>query len=153
DQRVTELERRVASLETALAQTQGSSEALTKTITTEGACPIQLASWSYRVIRGDHRSDQYEITLDLKNSGSKDIKLIDGGVAFKDLLGETIYSIRLTLDQKVAAGKNVIDKDSYRINRFISSEGRMAQMKKEDIQAIPVARKLVFADNTISKYN
>ena len=73
-------------------------------------------------------------------------------MVFKDLLGEKVYSIRITPDQKVAAGKNLVDKGSYDINQYIASQTRMAQMKKEDIQATLMIRKLVFTDNTIAEY-
>jgi hypothetical protein len=151
EQRIAALEKRVAALEAALAASQRTSPAPTERIVTEGVSPLSMASWSYRVVRGDYGS-HYEITLDLKNTGAKDIKLIEGGVIFKDLLGEKVYSIRITPDQKVAAGKNLVDKGTYRINQFIASENRMAQMKKEDIQATLAIRKLVFTDNTIAEY-
>lgn len=152
EQRLAELEKRVALLEAALTSSQRTTPAPTERVITEGASPLNLTTWSYRVVRGDYGS-HYEITLDLKNSGTKDIKLIEGGVIFKDLLGDKVYSIRLTPDQKVAAGKSLADKGSYRINQFIASENRMAQMKKEDIQATLVISKLVFTDNTIVEYD
>jgi hypothetical protein len=151
EQRIAALEKRVAALEAALAASQRTSPAPTERIVTEGVSPLSMTTWSYRVVRGDYGS-HYEITLDLKNTGTKDIKLIEGGVVFKDLLGEKIYSIRITPDQKVAAGKSLVDKGRYDINQFIASQTRMAQMKKEDIQATLVIRKLVFTDNTIAEY-
>lgn len=151
DSRLAELERRVAALEQALKSSQRSAQAQPERIASEGNSPLQLVSWDYRLVSGRY-SDEYEITLNLKNNGQKEIKLIEGSLAFSDLLGASLYRIQVDPDQRIGVGKIVMNKGRYDINQFISQQSRMAQMKKEDVQAVLVIRKLVFTDNTIVEY-
>lgn len=152
DLRVAELERRVETLEKMLASSNPTTQATTNQIKTDTAAPLELASWDYRVEKGDHGSN-YTITLNLKNNSSKDIKLIEGGVIFRDLLGAKLYSIKITPDLAIGASKILTDKGSYRINQFINEQARMAGMKKSDISATIMISKLVFSDNTVVDYN
>ena len=152
DLRVTELEKRVETLEKMLASSKPTTPATTNQVKTDTAAPLELASWDYLVEKGDYGSN-YAITLSLKNNSSKDIKLIEGGVMFRDLLGAKLYSIKITPDLAIGAGKILTDKGSYRINQFINEQARMAAMKKSDISATIVINKLVFSDNTVGDYN
>jgi hypothetical protein len=152
DQRVTDLERRVTALENAQSSVTQKSSATTQTVVAHDSSPLELDSWSYRVVNTDISKD-YEITLNLKNTGTKDIKLIDGSVIFKDLLGERIYGITVSPDQIIEAGKIQTDTGDYEINEFISDQTRMMKMKKEDIQATLIVHKIVFSDNSIGEYS
>ena len=55
-------------------------------------------------------------------------------------------------DLHIPADKTVTDKGEYSVNQFIPEQARMAQMKKEDIKAALVVRRLVFADNSVGDY-
>lgn len=151
EQRIADLEKRVTALEQALSSNQRTSQASSDRIVSQTKSPLVLGTWDYRFVRGQF-SPEYQITLSLTNTGTKEIKLIDGTIQFSDLLGNHLYGIRITPDQRIAAGKTSTDKGSYSINQFITEQTRMASMKKEDVQATLIVRKLVFADNTIVEF-
>jgi hypothetical protein len=115
--------------------------------------PLELVSWDYSLHQGEYSQNYYAITLALKNNAPKDIKLIDASVLFSDLLGNQVYGIKVSPDHLIPAGKVISDKGQYSVNQFIAEQARMAQMKKEDIKATLIVRKLVFADNSVGEYS
>lgn len=151
EERLADLERRVSALEkgqpplAALAAQSPPPAAETNS-------PLQLVSWDYRFVRGEYSRYHYAITVALKNNSDKDIKLIEGTLQFTDLLGTRVYGIKITPDLRIPAGKAVTDKGEYPVNQFIAEQARMAQMKKEDIKATLVIRKIVFGDNSVAEY-
>ena len=153
EDRLGDLERRVSTLEkttsppSALSGTQQATPQVGET-----NAPLQLTSWEYRFVRGEYSQYHYNITVTLKNTSDKDIKLIDGTVQFVDLLGTRVYGIKISPDLHIPADKTVTDKGEYSVNQFIPEQARMAQMKKEDIKAALVVRRLVFADNSVGDY-
>jgi hypothetical protein len=94
----------------------------------------------------------YEFTYTLKNGFTKGIKLIDGSIHFKDLLGERLYGIRVTPDLKIPSGKSKTDSGQWTINPFIADDQRMTAMDKKDVIAELKIRQIVFDYNTILKF-
>ncbi len=119
----------------------------------ETKAPLELVSWDYSFHQGQYSQNYYAITLTLKNNAPKDIKLIDASVRFSDLLGNQVFGIKVSPDRLISAGESVNDNGEYSVNQFIAEQARMAQMKKEDIKATLIVRKLVFADNTVGEYS
>jgi hypothetical protein len=113
--------------------------------------PLELVSWEARLSQGEY-SNNYQITITLKNNSDKDIKLIDVTVQFADLLGSLIYKIKVAPDQSIPAGRTITDSNQYRINQFMPEQLRLARLKKEDVKATIIVSKVVFTDNTIGEY-
>lgn len=153
--RIAELEKRVALLEAQLnaptsripATTQpaiaGVAQADAKT------APLVLDDWDFSSGQGDFGQAHYNITLKLRNAGTKAIKLIDASVRFTDLLDENLYGIKVSPDLSIAPAKTYVEKGQYGINQFINGQARMRAMKKADIKATLVVRRVVFTDNTV----
>jgi len=157
---VQQLEERVAALEKEVAQLkEASSESArtpAQTVTTQASrnkSPLGLTDWSYQYRTGDYGQQYYSINLKLRNSGTKGIKLIDGSVEFSDLLGETLYRIKVSPDLRIGPGEVLDDSGNYSINQFINEQLRMKDMEPNDIRAELIVRKLVFEDNSIVEYD
>lgn len=112
------------------------------------ACKLKLTDWNYKHTKGSHQ-DYYTITYALTNEYDKGIKLIKGGIIFRDLLGEKLYSIKITPDEKISPDQTITDTGKYRINRFMPDQLRMKDMSKGDILPALELSKIVFADNSI----
>ena len=151
EKRLSDLEKRVSALEKA-SPLSSLLHPTSTTPTTETKSPLQLVSWDAQLSRGQYSDYNYKITIGLKNSANKDIKLIEASVQFTDLLGAHIYGIKVTPDHLIPAGHSITDSGEYHVNQFEPEQARLAQMKKEDIKGTLVVSKLVFTDNTIGEY-
>ena len=155
--RINELEKRVASLEAQLKaltilEPTTSHPQLAGTRRAEAKqCPLILDDWGVMTGQGDFGQAYYGITLKLRNSGSKPIKLIEASVQFTDLLDAKLYRIKVTPDINIASGTTHKNFGKYPINQFISEQCRMRDIKKADIKATLDVTRIVFTDNTVLK--
>lgn len=150
EKRLSDLEKRVAALEQApplssLLNAQSPPPAVTT------KSPLQLVSWAAHLGPGQDNDYHYTITLTLKNTGNKDIKLIDATVQFAGSRGSHIYGMKVNSDRYITAGDSATESREYSVNELMP-EARLAQMKKEDVKATLVVSKLVFSDNSIGEY-
>lgn len=153
--RLADLEKRVAELESQISALTSHTPATTQPAiggVSKGdakAAPLILDDWDFSSAESDFGQKYYNITLNLRNAGTKQIKLIDASVEFKDLLDDDLYNIKISPDVTIEPGKTHVDKGQYGINQFIHSQGRMRGMKKADIKVTLVVRRVVFSDNTV----
>ncbi len=150
ESRVTELEAAVKRITSSKPEVENPSVEITAKSPAKDS-PIVLDQWSYSLVKGDFGQAFYNIKLHLRNTGTKKIKLIEGGVFFKDLLDNKIYAIRIEPDIRIAPGATFISSGSYNVNPFIPDDSRLADMQKEDIKAELVISRIVFEDNTVLK--
>jgi len=151
EERVKVLEKKVMELEKLIKTTPATKPLTTSSKNRDANSGLNLSEWTY-VYTEEKSGGYYRINYTLTNTYKKDIKLIDGSIQFKDLLGERLYGIKITPDLKIASGESLKDGGSYRINKFINEQMRMSVMAKEDIVATPVIRKIVFTDNSILEF-
>ena len=116
-------------------------------VSSEGA--LTLASWDYASKKGDF-GDSYSIKYTLHNGYDKKIKLIDGTLRFSDLLGATVYAIKLDKDVSILSKKDGSFSGSY--SRYGADADRMANMLKSDIATTLVIRAIIFSDNSIVRF-
>lgn len=148
--RITKLEQRVSKLEVKESKPAASTEpkkADTKAEKQAGN-PLELVDWKHSFQRGQFQN-AYRISVTLKNSANKKIKLIEAAVQFTDLLDAEIYAIRLKQDLQIDAGATVVNTDDYPINQFIPAHARLKDLDKEDVKAVFIVGRIVFTDNTI----
>lgn len=156
EERVEALEKDVTSLKTSLGAMLRLKSKLNNNKTTEPtkeinnplSCRIDLVEWEFKYGKGSY-SEYYNISYTIKNNHDKAIKLIDGSLRFQDLLGESIYGIKLTKDVDMKPKQISIYKGQYSINEFIAEQNRMKKMKKNDIKTTLDIRKIVLEDNII----
>ena len=110
--------------------------------------PLELVSWSARLEKGQFQTG-YNISVKLKNVEKKGTKLAEVFLFFKDILGETVYTIKLDPDKKMLKGTTVDFNGFYPVNQFIPKELRLSKMAKEDVRVQLFIRKVVFDDNSI----
>jgi hypothetical protein len=111
--------------------------------------PLVLDDWDYQFFKGTLSQYFYAITLTLRNTETKQIKLVDASVAFSDLLDQHMYAIKISPDQTIAPGQRHTVLGDYPVNEFISDQLRMKDLKKADIKARLTVRRVVFSDNTV----
>jgi len=151
------LERRVQLLEKSLKvirsrQRDEISENRVKTQkTATGKSPLLLDDWSFSHGTGTIGNHYYTINLHLRNTGTKGIKLIEGGVFFNDLLDKKVYGIKIPPDIVIPPGSTVIKTAQFPINQFSPADTRMAGMQKTDIKANLAVLRVVFDDNSVQK--
>jgi hypothetical protein len=115
----------------------------------EEESPLELVTWSYRFARGKYESENaHVISYALRNRLSKAIKLVDGTIKFKDLLGEEILAIRLLQDIRYPARETTPAEGRWKANSFNLFESRMMSLLHGDIRAELTISKVVFDDNT-----
>lgn len=144
--KVQELEQRIEKLEKMLSPPAKTTTATTTAPTND--CLLQLKDW--QVTYGKNSiTGYYQITYEISNNYKKTVKLIDGGIDFKDLLGETMYSIKIRPDVLVKPSEAMSNTGKFRINEYINEQTRMKDMNKKDIIPELNIRKIVFDDNSI----
>jgi hypothetical protein len=150
---IADLEKRVAALEQLLKAQSAPKPAPNPNAAAppQGAPQLRLLDWTAARKKGDF-GETYLITYSLANDYKQAVKLVDGEVAFSDLLGETVYTIRLTKDVTIAAGGIAVESGQYPINQFLPREERLGQLAKADVAAKLILRAVVFTDNTIAKF-
>jgi hypothetical protein len=109
EKRVTDLEKRLNALESipavamALKFSSKSSPIASATPppTPQENAPLELVEWTYSFQRGEYEIlNKHAITYALKNRTEKAIKLLQGSIVFRDLLGEKVLGIQLLRDVK-----------------------------------------------------
>jgi hypothetical protein len=110
---------------------------------------VSLASWEYSSKKGVF-GDLYFIKYTLHNNSDKSIKLIDGSLRFSDLLGESVYGIKLDKDVIIKPGSDASFSGNY--NRFGLNADRLARMSKSDVAAALEIRAIIFVDNSVVRF-
>jgi len=112
---------------------------------------LALLECAYQVGKSRIGMPEYLITIRVQNNFTKGIKLIQGGVVFKDLLGADLFRIGIDPDLRIEAGKEIIDKGVYSVG-FMVKDQRMLKMSPTDVFAEMKLRKIVFFDNSIQDF-
>jgi len=115
--------------------------------------PLVLEDWDFHFHAASSYEYFYRITLRLRNTQNKQIKLVDASVAFSDLLDQHMYGIQIPPDLTIAPGQRHTESGDYPVNEYINEQVRMKDMKKADIKAHLTVRRVVFSDNTILQVN
>jgi hypothetical protein len=85
----------------------------------------------------------------LKNRADKNIKLVDGSISFRDLLGEEIFKIRLISDILYRSDQSTPTGGEWQVNTLEPSQMRLKVMKHEDVKPYLVINKVAFDNNSI----
>jgi hypothetical protein len=67
---------------------------------------LSVTKWSAVFHSAEYRFEEYwQLTYTVKNEYEKTVKLIEGALEFSDLLGASIYGVRLLPDVKIEPGQ------------------------------------------------
>lgn len=111
-------------------------------------CKLELEKWSYAYEKGSF-DEFYKIEYTLRNNYTKEIKSLDGGLYFQDLVGNPLYGIALTKDVKISSMNTSKFSDNYLIDQFKQEHYKMKHMDAKDVQVEMDLKKIVFTDNTV----
>jgi hypothetical protein len=162
EQRVTDLEKRLNALESipavamALKFSSKSSPTASATPppTPQENAPLELVEWTYSLRRGEYEIlNKHAITYALKNRTEKAIKLLQGSIVFRDLLGEKVLGIQLLRDVKYPPRETTPMSGVWDVNSWDRAQMRLPGMNHEDVKAELTIDKVVFDDNTIWSAN
>jgi hypothetical protein len=155
EQRVTDLEKRLQAIESipvvAMAlNMNGSAQSSEASPTPRSNSPLELVSWQYQFKPGRYALlDEHLFSYALKNQSDKAIKLVEGGIAFADLLGEKLISIKLIPDIKCAVSGTASSSGSWQSGLDQASASRLRTLSHDDVKATLTNQKVVFSDNTV----
>jgi hypothetical protein len=104
----------------------------------------------------DWQSGIYQDTItfgvSFKNLTGKDIRAFDGVLTFSDLLGNTILSSHLAINDPIGAGATMEWNGQMDYNQFMDSHQRLRSEKQSNLKITFNARKLLFADGTTKEF-
>ena len=157
EQRVTDLEKRLNALESIPAVAMALKFSLESSPTASATppptpqenAPLELVEWTYSFRRGEYEfMNKHAITYALKNRTEKGIKLLEGSITFRDLLGEKVLDVRVLEDVKYPPHKTTPMSGVWNVNSWDHAQMRLAGMNHEDVKAELTIDKVVFDDNT-----
>jgi hypothetical protein len=150
-----DLEKRVAEIEgipgvaMALKLNSRSVADASPTPTPQKNAPLEIVDWTYSFEKGKNEyENRHLFKYSLKNRSQRSIKLVDGILMFRDLLGEKIMGIKLDRDVTYPAGEATEASGAWRVNTFEPSEMRLLTIKHEDVKADLIINAVVFDDNS-----
>jgi hypothetical protein len=147
DERLSRLESRVKALEEGNKVQE--AQAAEPAPTAAKDSPIELVDWNFSFEVGSYNQARYKITYTVKNTSDKLIKVNQSEIHLFDLLGAKVTSFQIGADLQLPPGKSVTDTRFYSVNQFIPSPLRLKGMAKENVKAVLVVAKAVFADGSI----
>jgi hypothetical protein len=105
--------------------------------------------WAYSFHDGEYLWDKaHVISYTLYNRTAKAIKLVEGGIIFRDLLGHEILKIKLSQDEHCPPHQSTKVDGTWNVSS-IGEEYRLKDMAHDDIKPELQIRRVVFDDNTI----
>ncbi|MBV9997678.1 MAG: hypothetical protein JO015_01060 [Verrucomicrobia bacterium] len=155
--RVQELEKRLSAIESipqvaAMLKLREEVNALpspTPNPTPQENAPLMISDWQYQFKDGEYEWDKrHLIRYALTNRTDHAIKLVDGSLTFRDLLGEQIF-VRLDQDVFYPPHDTVPTQGAWKINPLNPEEMRLQRMNHDNVKAEVLIRRVVFDDNTV----
>jgi hypothetical protein len=92
--------------------------------------------------------DEIRFSLSIANIDAKDIRAFDGTLAFTDLLGNDIMSMKLAINDPIGAGKSIIWNGNLKYNQFIDAHQHLRNESRENLNVNFVFRKILYVDGT-----
>jgi len=154
--RIQELEKRLSAIESipqvaAMLKLREAVNALpSPSPTPQADAPLEITQWGYKFQDAKYDFDKrHLIHYTLKNRTQRAIKLVDGSLIFRDLLGEKMLTIRLEQDAFYPAGGSYETEGAWDVNPIEPEQMRLQRMDHDDIKPELVIRRVVFDDNTV----
>jgi hypothetical protein len=115
---------------------------------------IDLVNKSYRPADTSARiySDAITFTLSIANVGDRDVRAFDGTLRFLDLLDNNVLSLRLTINDPIAAGETLNWQGQLDYNQFKDEHQRLRSEGQENLQVVFEPRKVLFADGSSEEF-
>lgn len=108
---------------------------------------ITVTGWTV-VLLGTEPSLRFRLDVSVRLNADRPIRMIDGSIAFADVLGSRIASMRMDPDISLAPGEAHVFTGHWGANTF----ERLLDMKPEDAVATTCIRGVVHADGEVVTY-
>lgn len=160
EDRISDLERRVAALEALLARPSSHANAPVATPSPTSEAPefISLVVSNKRYAPADHEESVYQdnIWFDLELTLSVDVKAtraIKGALVFADLFGDAQFRIGFTVDEPMVPG-GILRKNGigFAYNQFMSEHQWMLTTQLENMMVSFQPSQAIFQDGTARSF-
>ena len=106
-------------------------------------------SYLGKKLQKDRFQDFIEIRVAYQNNSSKDIAGVKGAYIFKDMFGDKLLGIRMSMDTTIKAGAKYIEEGSgLDFNRFMDSHQRFMATADDKLKFEFVPEMVIFTDGT-----
>ncbi|GEM_PF-764021 len=109
-----------------------------------GADFLNVEEWSIEPIDSQYNS----LSVTLRNTGAKDVRMVDGSVGFIDALGGNIASYTIDRDAELPAGELYSQTGRWGPHTF----ERLLKLRPEEVTAWACVRSAVYDDGTVEKF-
>ena len=150
--RVIELERRVLSLEEAIATLVGTASPVPEPTTTtvqgdESEIPIQI-SLVKKGFSDGRIEDNITLEFLFQSSLAKDVRAFTGVVVFQDLFERDIMRVNLTVEDGLTAGGTATWEGAIDYNQFMDRHQRLRTVDQADLITKFELQAVIFTDGT-----
>jgi hypothetical protein len=105
---------------------------------------LQLVAWTIEPV--DERTNRMTETLVLH--GDKPIRMIDGSIIYRDVLGGSIASKAIDRDIRLAPGSEYVQEGNWGQFTF----ERILEMERQDVVAFVCTKAVVYDDGTSQQF-
>jgi len=113
---------------------------------------VVVAVTSKKFLPSDIYAQRYEDRIQLRiafeNKSGKDLKGVKGAVEFRDLFGDEVSTIRIAVDDPIAAGQTYVWEGSKRANKFDHGDTKLANTPLEKLKVRWIGHTYLFADGS-----
>ena len=154
EDRVAELEARVAALEEALARlsTPAPGVALVPPATENGAAPI-LIELVRKTFRDGDFQDQIQFEFRFTSRLDKPVRAFTGVVVLQDLFERDIIRVTLTVEEPLRPGGTVTWEGGINYNQFMGSHQRLRSIAQSDLVTNFELEMVIFQDGTRQSFS
>ena len=113
---------------------------------------LVVAVTSKKFVASDIYAQRYEDRIHLRiafdNKSGKELKGVKGAVEFRDLFGDEVSTIRIAVDDPIAAGQTYVWEGSKRSNKFNHEDTKLANTPLEKLKVRWIGHTYLFADGS-----
>jgi hypothetical protein len=154
DQKVTDLEKRVARLES-LAASRGASSASASTVQPvyTGAPSPLLATLMSKKLVGENGNQQFGFLFQFRNNGQKDVTSFGGDIIMRSLNAQQLLDFEIGVSQKIPAGSNATWYGGISYDTKDANQRTVAGTDKSYLVVEFKPDTIMFSDGTMQVYS
>ena len=116
------------------------NEAVVVAVTSKKFLPSDIYAQRYE--------DRIQLRIAFENKSGKELKGVKGAVEFRDLFGDEVSTIRIAVDDPIAAGQTYVWEGSKRANKFDHGDTKLANTPLEKLKVRWIGHTYLFADGS-----
>jgi hypothetical protein len=163
EDRVAELERRVAALESGRSPDPLVSDVSPATLSVPAVVPDAMpeAPLTVSLVRKNfHKAnlpagdagDRIDFALRFTSRLTKDLRAFKGAIVFRDLFGEKVFSLTLTHESELKAGGSSSWEGGFGYNQFLPQHQRLLSAQDKNLTTDFDLEAVVYADGATERF-